>query len=1051
MTLAQLHYTSAPPGPDGSGFRFTAVSAGVPQGLLREAEQVIGYEPPRDFPARPDAEQLKSFPKAFSFSELADGGRLLSRSVYTGADYSGRWGNFHAHALHLPPGTRLPDGALPITAWESPRWADTTPPDGRPVPIDRFEPSGLLRRDSLIAFAVSRSDRLAAFFADLRAVVETPDAAAQIVLVEHDSADVAQWIALACTVLPREQAHRLTFTTYTRRPQQARQQIIGVLPSSEPITHDHRYRVHDCTARPAPEPVTAADAWAEICAQIWCAGRPDLFRDTAPETGPLAVAALVAGVELGTAGRTAAARWAVEHAGTLADDMLTALVGALCEGGETGGARDAGRTGSGSGAHADDSDAPADGEGAALAALLARLEGRLPSVVTAPLAARVLVSAVRGRGPMPTLRAGSLTAEAQARLARELAPALRAGIADEREPATGRPLALLRTADLLDIDCQDLLPELAGRLARGLVAEPSAGVGEAAGNSSAGYGATDSAGYGATDSAGYGKGRSPVDGEGRSPARGEGRSAVDGAGRGSSGGAGRHPADAWWSQTPADSAGRTPADGSGRAPADGSGRSPADGSGRTPADSSGRHPADREGRTSHIGTGDRPGDAWWSHAPSDSPGRAPADTVGGTAGGTRSDLLGRTPADSRGRTPTNGPGHTPVDSLGPAPAVGPATTLAGSPPAHPPSPCPPALLDAVQEHPALRIALFGALNALAAADPPSVARRLAGVGLPVEGETAFPHLRMCVMAGGPDGGSGGDRLGRFHGVLRTAGVSPHADTGVLRTALRLVWSGELPTGQEGSLLLNQLGSDIHRAAGTRDILIDAALTAPPDDPDVPVLAVDLLRCFPTELRPGQRAALLLLEFADLLGTEGEGEDWVGRALELRDGAAEPVPETVVERVFDALARRLVLGPGPESELYPLARAAEPRLLAAYERVGRSDRVADRLRTVPSYAAACFSAWSAFAGTRPGWDETRTVLLTKVLRPIVRALPAEDVTAIEEALGRTGRGRLDAFRTWNRPGALGRLAGRLSGRGRRGTDQPQVWSGDVEPPGTEGRR
>jgi hypothetical protein len=130
VTPAQLHYTSAPPGPDGSGFRFTAVSAGVPQGLLREAEQLIGYEPPRDFPARPDTEELKSFPKAFAFSELSDGGRLLSRSVYTGADYTGRWGNFHAHAVHLPPGARLPGGALPITAWESPRWSDTTPPDG---------------------------------------------------------------------------------------------------------------------------------------------------------------------------------------------------------------------------------------------------------------------------------------------------------------------------------------------------------------------------------------------------------------------------------------------------------------------------------------------------------------------------------------------------------------------------------------------------------------------------------------------------------------------------------------------------------------------------------------------------------------------------------------------------------------------------------------------------------------------------------------------------------------------------------------------------------
>ncbi|MDT9695013.1 GTPase-associated protein 1-related protein [Streptomyces sp. P17] len=836
MTPAQLHYTSAPPGPDGSGFRFTAVSPGVPQGVLREAEQLIGYEPPRDFPARPDAEQLKGFPKAFSFSELSDGGRLLSRSVYTGVDYSGRWGNFHAHALHLPPGTRLPDGALPITAWESPRWADTTPPDGRPAPIDRFEPSGLLRTEGLVAFAVSRAGWLAPFFADLRAVAEDPGTG-QIVLVEHDSADVAQWIVLACTVLPREQAHRLTFTTYTRRPQQARQQIVGALPSSEQVAPDHRYRVHDCTGRPPSEPVT--DTLAEVYARIWLAARPDLLRDSGDGLGPLTVAALTAGIELRPDARAAAARWAAGNA--LPEATLTALIAGLCAAGESD-----------------------EEEAAALVSLWERLDGRVPTAVSAPLAARVLTSAVRGGGPVPALRAGSLTPATHAELARDLAPALRAGVADTGRPADGRPLALLRVADLLDVDCQDLLPGLAERLARALVAV-------------------------APDELSAVAEEQPVG----------------------------HP-------------------------------------------------------------------AW----------RAP---------------------------------ETAVPS---APGVG-----------------TPALLDAVRDHPALRIALFAALDALAAADPRGAARPLAGSELPVQLPPAFPHLRMCVLT---EPAREGDRLGRFHGLLRTGGVSPHADTAVLRTALDLVWPGELPTGQEASLLLNELGSDLHRAAGTRDLLIEAALAAPPDDPDIPVLAADLLRCFGTELRHGQRAALLLLEFAGLLGTPGEGEDWVGRALSLRTGAGEPVPEPVTDRVFEALGRRLMRPDAPESELYALARSDEPALLAAYERAGRSDRVGDRLRTVPSYVAVCFCAWSAFPGSSTAWDETSSALLTKVLRPIVKALPAEDLAEVEVALGRAGRGKLDAFRTWNRPGKLGRLAGRLSGRGRRG-EQGAPWPGDLEPPHRGGPR
>lgn len=111
---------------------------------------------------------------------------------------------------------------------------------------------------------------------------------------------------------------------------------------------------------------------------------------------------------------------------------------------------------------------------------------------------------------------------------------------------------------------------------------------------------------------------------------------------------------------------------------------------------------------------------------------------------------------------------------------------------------------------------------------------------------------------------------------------------------------------------------------------------------------------------------------------------------------------------------------------------------------------DRLRTVPSYVADLFCDWTAFPETHPAWNETRNTLLSKVLRPVVRALPAEDQAEVEAELGRAGRGKLDAYRAWNRPGALGRLAGRLSGRGRR-ADQAEVWPGDVEPPTEGGRR
>ncbi|WP_405990099.1 GTPase-associated protein 1-related protein [Streptomyces sp. NBC_00986] len=829
---AQLHYSSAPSGSEDAGPRFTAVGAEVPPGVLREAERLLGYEPPPGSPQQPDAEQLKRFPTVFGFSELTDGGRLLSRSVCTGTDWAGGPVSFHTHAVLLPAGTRLPDGVLPISTWESPRWAESTPVDGRPDPVDRVEPSGLLRKEALVPFAVSRAGRLAAFFADLRAVAADPGAG-QIVVVEHDSADVARWIALACTVLPREQAHRLTFTTYTHDPRLARQQLIGALPSSEPVADDEHYRVHNCTGRQPSGPVT--DTWAEVCARVWGAGRPDLFHNDPEDLGPLAVSALVAGIDLRTDARAAAASWAAEQVDALSDDRLTALVAGLCAGPVP-------HLGSPS------ATLPGAAEQLALAALLARLDGRVTAAVSAPLAARVLASAVLAHGPVPVLRAGSLTARAHDDLARDLAPSLRAGIADTHEPAAGRPLALLRAADLLDVDCQDQLPELAERLARELVDTPAT-------------------------------------------------------------------------------------------------------------------------------------------------------------------------------TPTTA---SPTDS-GTKPSPEPTDTHQGSEP--------PALLDAVHTHPGLRVALFGSLDTLASADPTAVARVLRGSGLPLGlQQSGLPHLRMCAAPAVTPAESD-DRRDRFHGLLRTAGVSPHADPTVLRTALRLTWpGGELPTGQEASLLLTELGSDSHRAAGTRELLIEAALTAHPDDRAAPALATDLLRCFTAELRPGRRTALRLLEFTGLLGTANEGEEWVARVLGLKADAAEPIPDTVVERAFDALAWRLLEGPAPANELYALARSAEPRLLSAYERAGRSDRVSERLRTEPTYVAARFCDWSAFPGTDPTWDETRTALLAKVLRPAVRALSAEARSEVEAALDRAGRGRLDAFRTWNRPGALGRLAGKLAGRGRR-AEQP----------------
>ncbi len=376
MSLAQLHYTSA------AGF--TAVSPDVSRELLDEAEEVLAA-----FPA-----------PAFSLTRLSDGSRLLSRTTTDPES-----GAAHTHAVHLPAGERLPGGALPVTAWDSPRWAPVAPaPGSTPEPLDLLTPAaGFFDREGLAAFAAACGGRLADVLADVRALCQDPGAQ-PVVLVAEDPADIARWVAVVGAALPREHAHGLTFTTYAERPEHALQQIIGTSP--DVVFPTAGFRVHRCDSGPS---VTGAgsvpsvtgggpavtgtgagsassdtgagparggdDAWAAVAAQVWRAGRPELFKRAAAqpsladgefEEGPLAATALSAGVPLDSRGRTAAARWAEQHADGLSASDWPALIGALCA--PVPGPRP-------------------DGELDALARLAERVDGKVPTEILAPLAA----------------------------------------------------------------------------------------------------------------------------------------------------------------------------------------------------------------------------------------------------------------------------------------------------------------------------------------------------------------------------------------------------------------------------------------------------------------------------------------------------------------------------------------------------------------------------------------------------------------------------------------------------------------------------------------
>ncbi|MEU8674698.1 GTPase-associated protein 1-related protein [Streptomyces sp. NPDC048560] len=455
MSLAQLHYTSAAPGSEASGGRFTAVGPGISAAMLDEIEPLIGYEFPVDVPFLPTDSQLWSLPQAFSFSLLSDGSRLLCRTVPVRGAGSAPV-RFHSHAVYLPVDARLTGGRLPVDAWRSPQWVSVTPGGAIPDPLSSLPPGHGAVREGLGDFAVSRSPWLASVFADMRRVSEESPPVSPVVLVERQSADVARWIALAGAALPRESAERLTFTTYTRKPGSSPHRVVGLLPADAGELEGSGLRVHTCTGvRPQ---MASGDAWAETAARIWRSRAPELFREAEGlpgdpfAAGPLAVTALCAGIALGADERAAAADWAAERPYALDAKQTRQLVEALTSPGVD-----------------DRSGAEFD----AVGRLFGALDGRSPVTTTVPLAAMLVTEAVRGGNGSLELPGRSAFAGPDGEaIGTVLGPEI---LAELSTPAisgdVARTVQLLRVARLLDVDCAEFLPTIVGRLAPALLAE----------------------------------------------------------------------------------------------------------------------------------------------------------------------------------------------------------------------------------------------------------------------------------------------------------------------------------------------------------------------------------------------------------------------------------------------------------------------------------------------------------------------------------------------------------------------------------------------------
>jgi hypothetical protein len=277
VAFQQLYYTSCEHGVAGyAGFQFNALSQGVGAKVMREVEQLTVYElpswdsPPADAPVN-----------LCHVRDAARGGDITANVVYAGTDFSGRTGNYFAHALVTEdPGLDFGD-LLPVELWESPVWARAEADDTTLPPIREAMPRGSFDRPTVAAF-LSTQEHAQIILARLLSVVDKAiDGGRSLVLWCPTSADNARWIAAVSYLLEDARAREMSFFTYTRRPAQCRAHVIGTVPGAvtSPAALADGFRVFDMISGTLPDVNT--HPLADLLAQVGVLRAAGLWRQAA--------------------------------------------------------------------------------------------------------------------------------------------------------------------------------------------------------------------------------------------------------------------------------------------------------------------------------------------------------------------------------------------------------------------------------------------------------------------------------------------------------------------------------------------------------------------------------------------------------------------------------------------------------------------------------------------------------------------------------------------------------------------------------------------------
>lgn len=317
MAFLQLYYTSCEHGLGGyGGYQFNAITPGTPPILLQEVEERTVYEPPRSLLVHP--EDPEAYPVAFSYGlSKAAGMAVTAHVVFTGTDYSGRPGNYFAHALATSAPDRDFGPLLPAELWGAALWR-AGPADGTELPeMSGPLPRGTIDRPGTQAFLDARGAE-SALPELLTAVGRAMNGGRPVLVVSHDVTENAWWIAAISYLLGEHLAYQMTFTTYSHRPGYSTYHLTGVLPEARPAGADASFQMFDFAAGRTPghdiHPVAALLASTGVMASggLWrqaAAFASGTEKDLDDWLGPVALAARLLGQPLSPGVTNAVARW----------------------------------------------------------------------------------------------------------------------------------------------------------------------------------------------------------------------------------------------------------------------------------------------------------------------------------------------------------------------------------------------------------------------------------------------------------------------------------------------------------------------------------------------------------------------------------------------------------------------------------------------------------------------------------------------------------------------------------------------------------------------